>query len=239
MFLQKLSAKELVKLNFHKNSKDEYHCPVTFKIFNENTHIVAIKPTGNVFAFEVGHNWLFISFFNILYHCTTDKIGPFSLVWIASLSHRLVLRMVHSVCHSVCHSVWLFVKSCCCVFLQAVERLNFKPKFLKDLITDEPFTRDDVITIQVELYSIHSLSMPDPPSLYQPCTLPSTAYLPPIHHSPTAHPPSSHLLSTTNPPTVSHPSTIFHPYTTCAPPIQCGYCIDYQSRWWSAILYQQ
>lgn len=32
---------------------DQYHCPVTFKIFNENTHIVAIKPTGNVYSMEV------------------------------------------------------------------------------------------------------------------------------------------------------------------------------------------
>ncbi|KAF6032461.1 PPIL2 [Bugula neritina] len=79
---KKLSPKDLTKLNFHKNSKDQYHCPVTFKVFNENTHIVAIKPTGNVFA------------------------------------------------------------------LEAVERLNFKAKYFKDLINDEPFTRADVITIQ-------------------------------------------------------------------------------------------
>lgn len=31
----------------------QYHCPVTFKVFNENSHIVAVKTTGNVFAFEV------------------------------------------------------------------------------------------------------------------------------------------------------------------------------------------
>lgn len=31
---------------------------------------------------------------------------------------------------------------------QALDELNFKPKNLRDLITDEPFTRRDVITIQ-------------------------------------------------------------------------------------------
>lgn len=31
----------------------KYHCPVTFKIFNDNTHIVAIRVTGNVFSYEV------------------------------------------------------------------------------------------------------------------------------------------------------------------------------------------
>ena len=31
----------------------KYHCPVTFKVFNENSHIVAIRVTGNVYAYEV------------------------------------------------------------------------------------------------------------------------------------------------------------------------------------------
>ena len=35
-----------------------------------------------------------------------------------------------------------------CVFLQAVERLNLKPRHFHDLITDEPFTRADIITLQ-------------------------------------------------------------------------------------------
>lgn len=79
---EKISSKDLIKLSFHKNSKGEYHCPVTFKVFNENTHIVAVKPTGNVFAYD------------------------------------------------------------------AIERLNIKPAYWKDLLTDEPFTRKDILTIQ-------------------------------------------------------------------------------------------
>lgn len=79
---EKLSAKELIKLTFHKNSNGKYHCPVTFRIFNENTHIVAIKTTGNVFCYE------------------------------------------------------------------AVEQLNLKPSFFRDLITDEPFIKKDIIDIQ-------------------------------------------------------------------------------------------
>ena len=31
----------------------KHHCPVTFKIFNENSHIVAVAPTGNVYSWEV------------------------------------------------------------------------------------------------------------------------------------------------------------------------------------------
>ncbi|KAG0329140.1 Peptidyl-prolyl cis-trans isomerase cyp8 [Dissophora globulifera] len=79
---EKLDAKSLIKLNFFKNANDEYHCPITLRVFNENTHIVAIKTSGNVYAYE------------------------------------------------------------------AVERLNIKAKLWKDLMTDEPFTRKDIITIQ-------------------------------------------------------------------------------------------
>lgn len=27
-----LAAKDLVKLHFHKNNNNEYHCPITFKV---------------------------------------------------------------------------------------------------------------------------------------------------------------------------------------------------------------
>ena len=48
----KMEIKQLIKLNFHKNTDGFYHCPVLFKIFNQSSHIVAIKTTGNVFSFE-------------------------------------------------------------------------------------------------------------------------------------------------------------------------------------------
>lgn len=56
--------KGLIKLNFYKNSSDEYHCPVLFKTFTKNSHIVAVSTTGNVFSYEAieqlnikGKNW--------------------------------------------------------------------------------------------------------------------------------------------------------------------------------------
>lgn len=49
---QKLDSKALIKLKFTKNADGKYHCPVLFKVFNENSHIVAIKTTGNVFSYE-------------------------------------------------------------------------------------------------------------------------------------------------------------------------------------------
>ncbi len=78
---QKTDIKSLIKLNFHKNSEGKYHCPVLYKVFTQNSHIIAIKTTGNVFSYE------------------------------------------------------------------AIEQLNIKAKNFKDLLTDEPFTKKDMITI--------------------------------------------------------------------------------------------
>ncbi|CAI2172200.1 3965_t:CDS:10 [Funneliformis geosporum] len=79
---EKLDVNSLISLNFFKNPEDEYHCPVTFKVFSDHTHIVAIKTTGNVYSYE------------------------------------------------------------------AIDRLNIKTRHWKDLLSDEPFTRKDIITIQ-------------------------------------------------------------------------------------------
>lgn len=79
---QPLDAKSLIKLHFHKNNDGKYHCPVTFRVFNENTVIMAVKTTGNVYCNE------------------------------------------------------------------AIEQLNVKAKNWKDLLTDEPFKRSDLITLQ-------------------------------------------------------------------------------------------
>ncbi|KAH6566060.1 hypothetical protein BASA82_000368 [Batrachochytrium salamandrivorans] len=49
---QPLESKSLFKLHFHKNNQGEYQCPVTYKTFNNHTHIVAIKVTGNVYAYD-------------------------------------------------------------------------------------------------------------------------------------------------------------------------------------------
>uniref|UniRef100_A0A452T943 RING-type E3 ubiquitin-protein ligase PPIL2 n=1 Tax=Ursus maritimus TaxID=29073 RepID=A0A452T943_URSMA len=60
----------------------KYHCPVLFTVFTNNTHIVAVRTTGNVYTHE------------------------------------------------------------------AVEQLNIKAKNFRDLLTDEPFSRQDIITLQ-------------------------------------------------------------------------------------------
>jgi len=47
-----LKRAELLKLNFARNEEGEYVDPVTFKVFTDNTHIVALGNTGNAFAYE-------------------------------------------------------------------------------------------------------------------------------------------------------------------------------------------
>lgn len=49
---EKMDSKALTKLNFHKNSDGRFHCPVMYKVFTDNSAIVAIKTTGNVYSLE-------------------------------------------------------------------------------------------------------------------------------------------------------------------------------------------
>lgn len=47
-----LEGKDLIKLNFHKNAEGHFHCPVLFKNFTKQSHIAAVRTTGNVFSME-------------------------------------------------------------------------------------------------------------------------------------------------------------------------------------------
>ncbi|KAF8249579.1 hypothetical protein K440DRAFT_201985 [Wilcoxina mikolae CBS 423.85] len=88
---EKLAYNELLKLNMHKNESGEFCDPVTFKVFTDNTHIVALKTSGNVFAWDT------------------------------------------------------------------IERLNIKAKLWRDLVSDDEFSRKDIITLQ----DPHNLSSRD------------------------------------------------------------------------------
>lgn len=77
-----LKRADLITLNFTKNEDGEYVDPVTYKVFTDNTHIIALRKSGNVFAWDT------------------------------------------------------------------VERLNIKAKNWTDLVSDEEFTRKDIVTLQ-------------------------------------------------------------------------------------------
>lgn len=48
-----LTRADLVYLHFESTgSPNEYRCPITKKIFNEHSHIIAIRPSGNVYSYE-------------------------------------------------------------------------------------------------------------------------------------------------------------------------------------------
>lgn len=74
--------KNVISMKLHKNQEGKYHCPVLFKLFNENSKITCVEKTGNVYSHE------------------------------------------------------------------AIEELNLKTKNFRDLLTDEPFVRKDLIVIQ-------------------------------------------------------------------------------------------
>ena len=85
------------------------------QVFTESTHIVAIKTSGNVYAYE------------------------------------------------------------------AVQELNIKPKFMKDLLTDQPFTRKDIIHIQDPMNLEASMSVSPhvaPTPLLPPSPAPCLWFLP-------------------------------------------------------------
>ncbi|KAI4282412.1 MAG: hypothetical protein L6R35_005419, partial [Caloplaca aegaea] len=77
-----LKPADLIELHFAKNEDGEMVDPVTFKVFTDNTHLVALKNTGNVFAYDT------------------------------------------------------------------IDRLNIKAKNWRDLVSEEEFSRKDIITLQ-------------------------------------------------------------------------------------------
>lgn len=88
---QELNPEDLLSLHFAQKNEESslardgnqvWHDPVSFKTFNHSTHLVAIRTTGNVYAFDT------------------------------------------------------------------VQNLNIKPKYWADLLTGEPFERNDIITLQ-------------------------------------------------------------------------------------------
>ena len=47
-----MSSADIIHLKMVKNNDGQWHCPVTYKVFNESSHVVAIRTSGNVYSFE-------------------------------------------------------------------------------------------------------------------------------------------------------------------------------------------
>jgi peptidyl-prolyl cis-trans isomerase-like protein 2 len=47
-----MTLRDIIRLKMAKNAEGEWHCPVTFKVFNNHSAVVAIRTSGNVYAAE-------------------------------------------------------------------------------------------------------------------------------------------------------------------------------------------
>ena len=82
------SVDDLVRLNFSKNSKGKFHDPVSFKEFSDHSHIVAVKSSGNVYAYET------VKSLNIVPNNWTDLLTnqPFTRADILEIQNPDVLK---------------------------------------------------------------------------------------------------------------------------------------------------
>lgn len=51
-----IKLQDLVDLHWYRNKDGKYHCPITFNVFSNHSHIVAIKSSGNVYSWEAVYN---------------------------------------------------------------------------------------------------------------------------------------------------------------------------------------
>jgi peptidyl-prolyl cis-trans isomerase-like protein 2 len=87
-----------------------------------------------------------ISYFSGKYHC------PVTFKEFTDYTHIVASRVSGTTSTCALHTTVVYV----CLLLsghvysnEAIEELNVKPKNWKDLLTDQPFTKADLITIQV------------------------------------------------------------------------------------------
>lgn len=114
----------------------EYQCPVLNKVFTEYSHIVAVKTTGNVFSYEVNF----------------QSFPPDSLLLFRIFLQLLTLRVLCCNTHVLVNLMVMGIGN----VVQAIKELNIKTKNWQELLTDEPFKREDLITIQVRSFTANS-----------------------------------------------------------------------------------
>jgi len=49
---EEMKVEDIIVLNMAKDEDNKWYCPITCKIFNDNSHVVAIKNTGNVYLYD-------------------------------------------------------------------------------------------------------------------------------------------------------------------------------------------
>ena len=143
---KKMAPGDLIKLNYARNNQgvslfclftgerecschleltrrpftQQYHDPITFKVFNDHTAIAAIKTTGNVYARES------IDRLNL----KPNNLHDVRFVLFSPVEPSLVMG------------------GAVAARLGSTEPTNSLARPGMQLLTDEPFTRKDVITLQ-------------------------------------------------------------------------------------------
>ena len=139
-----MKFKDLVRLNMTKNADGKWHCPVTFKVFNDNSKVVAIKTTGYVYAYEAveqlnikAKNWkVRPSKGDNSWDEACHFLWPFFLCMFTASGS--LGRPASALCSRSPHLIRICVGN---LFFDAT-----KPRH-QDLMTDEPFKREDIITL--------------------------------------------------------------------------------------------
>ena len=47
-----MTSRDIIRLTMSKNADGEWQCPVTFKVFNDASHVVAVRTTGSVYSYD-------------------------------------------------------------------------------------------------------------------------------------------------------------------------------------------
>ena len=110
------------------------------KVFTQHTHIVAIKTSGNVYAYEVCVDWeggLAVTEAVQVWRLWAQRAPGYGRTgFFPTYPFPRV---------STLYPLPIFCAQ------QAVQELNLKAKNMRDLLTDEAFTRKDVIHIQARV----------------------------------------------------------------------------------------
>mmetsp|Transcript_9244 Transcript_9244/g.26557 ORF Transcript_9244/g.26557 Transcript_9244/m.26557 type:complete len:562 (-) Transcript_9244:102-1787(-) len=48
----RLDVSELIPLHFHKNTEGQFHCPITFKVFSNHSHVVMNAVSGHIYSYD-------------------------------------------------------------------------------------------------------------------------------------------------------------------------------------------
>ncbi|CAI5986434.1 unnamed protein product [Closterium sp. NIES-64] len=121
-----LALKDLIKLHFHKNADGSYQRnPAISVLYSLSAVLVTILKGTLTDLIKLHFHKIADGLSQCEYHCPVLK--------------KVFTEFTHIVAVKTTGNVFCY---------EAIKELNVKPKNWKELLTDEPFTRADIITIQ-------------------------------------------------------------------------------------------